>query len=358
MAFIVLGIFLFGKIDLFGKKRRSVIQFEQITKKKRKRMLMNYYFAPMEGVTGYCYRNVHREFFPGIDKYFTPFVVANQTYKFKTKEKQDVAPEHNQGLYVVPQIMANKAEEFLWAAKELNKLGYKEINLNLGCPAATVVSKKKGSGFLAYPEELDAFLDAVFSGLEGWGIRLSVKTRLGKEQVEETGRLMEIYNQYPLYELIIHPRVQKDFYKNEPHMEAFRTAAEVSNAPVCYNGNLFCCADYRQFVQEFPQISAVMLGRGLIANPALVRELQGGSKLSREELQAFHDAVYRTYLATDLGPVNTLFKMKELWSYMGQMFSEGERDVRKIRKAKNRSEYENAVRKLFTDWEPNGGYRG
>lgn len=317
---------------------------------------MRYYFAPMEGVTGYIYRNVHREFFPGMDKYFTPFVVANKTYRFKTREKQDVAPEHNRGVRVVPQIMANKAEEFLWASKELKKLGYTEINLNLGCPAATVVSKKKGSGFLAYPEELDAFLDAVFSGLEGQEMKLSIKTRLGKEQVEEAGQLMEIYNQYPLYELIIHPRVQKDFYKNKPRMEAFEMTAGMSCHPVCYNGNLFTCADYEQFVKEFPQISAVMLGRGLIANPALVRELQGGPGINGEELQQFHDAVYRAYGNTDLGSVNTLFKMKELWAYMGQMFSDGERDVRKIRKAKNSSEYETAVRKLFAGHEPDGAY--
>lgn len=319
---------------------------------------MKFYFAPMEGVTGYVYRNVHREFFPGIDKYFTPFVVANKTYKFKTKEKQDVAPEHNQRLYAVPQIMANKADEFLWAAKELKMLGYDEINLNLGCPAATVVTKKKGSGFLAYPEELDCFLDAVFSGMEGQGMKLSVKTRLGKESVDEAERLMEIYNQYPLHELIIHPRVQKDFYKQKPRMEAFEKTAGMSCHSVCYNGNLFSCEDYEQFVKGFPQISVVMIGRGLLANPALVREMQGGCAISREELQKFHDAVYHAYEKTDLGAVNTLFKMKELWAYMGQMFSDGERYVRRIRKAKNCLEYETAVRNLFACYEPDGSYRG
>lgn len=319
---------------------------------------MKYYFAPMEGVTGYIYRNIHRTFFPGIDKYFTPFVVANKTYKFKTKEKRDVSPENNQGLYVVPQIMANKAEEFIWAARELKLLGYEEINLNLGCPAATVVSKKKGSGFLAYPQELDSFLNDVFSGLEGLEMKLSIKTRLGRDRVEEAGRLMEIYNQYPLQELIIHPRIQKDFYKNKPRMDAFKTASGMSCHSVCYNGNLFSSEDLEQFVKGFPQISAVMLGRGLLADPALAREMQGGFRISREELQHFHDAVYQAYGDTDLGPVNTLFKMKELWAYMGQMFPDGERYVRKIRKAKNCPEYEAAVRNLFASCELNGYYRG
>ncbi|MGN0294196.1 MAG: tRNA dihydrouridine synthase, partial [Lachnospiraceae bacterium] len=304
---------------------------------------MKFYFAPMEGVTAYIYRNVHHAFFPGTDKYFTPFVVANRTYKFKTREKKDVAPENNQGLYIVPQIMSNKAEEFLWAAGELKKLGYEEINLNLGCPAATVVSKKKGSGFLAYPDELDAFLEAVFTGLEGQGMRVSVKTRLGKERVEEADRLMEIYNRYPLHELIIHPRVQKDFYKNEPHMDAFAKAVQDSRHPVCYNGNLFSREDYEWFTGHFPEIQAVMLGRGLIADPALVRELQGGTCLEREELNRFHSAVFAAYRNTDLGEANTLFKMKELWAYMGQLFGEEERMVRKIRKAGNETDYLNAV---------------
>lgn len=319
---------------------------------------MKFYFAPMEGVTGYIYRNVHHTFFPGTDKYFTPFVVANQTYHFKTKEQKDVAPENNQGLYVVPQIMANKAEEFIWAAGEMKKLGYEEVNLNLGCPAATVVSKKKGSGFLAYPDELDAFLETVFSGLEGQGIRISIKTRLGKERVEEAERLMEIYNRYPLHELIIHPRVQKDFYKNKPHMEAFAKALQASRHPVCYNGNLFSKEDYEQFADHFPEIQSVMLGRGLIADPALVRELQGGAGLEREELHRFHSAVFRAYRSTDLGEVNTLFKMKELWAYMGQLFTGDERMIRKIRKSGNDSEYLRAVENLFTVCEMNGGYRG
>ena len=321
---------------------------------------MKFYFAPMEGVTGHIYRGVHHRFFPGIDKYFTPFLVANQTYKFKTKEKQDVDPGNNLGMYVVPQIMANKTEEFLWAAREMKKLGYEEVNLNLGCPAATVVSKKKGSGFLAYPDELDAFLDTVFSGLdsEGGKIRISIKTRLGKDHVEEAGRLMEIYNRYPLHELIIHPRVQKDFYKNEPRMEAFAEAVQMSRHPVCYNGNLFSAKDYEQFVGKFPGIQSVMLGRGLIANPGLVREIQNGSPLNKEEMQKFHDAIYKAYRGTVLGEVNTLFKMKELWSYMGQMFAEGERAVKKIRKARNEADYIIAVQNLFTGFDMNGTYGG
>lgn len=126
---------------------------------------MKIYAAPMEGITGYTWRNTHHELFPGLDRYYAPFVVANQTLHFKTKEKKDIDPANNKDITLIPQIMANKADEFLWAARELHSLGYDEVNLNLGCPMATVVTKKKGSGFLAYPEELDAFLEKIYSTL-------------------------------------------------------------------------------------------------------------------------------------------------------------------------------------------------
>ncbi len=319
---------------------------------------MQFYFAPMEGITGYIYRNIHKKLFPGMDKYFTPFVVANQTYHFKTKEKKDVAPENNRDIHIVPQIMSNKAEEFIWAAEEMKKLGYQEVNLNLGCPAATVVSKKKGSGFLAYPEELDAFLDTIFQKLEGSGLNISVKTRIGRDHEAEAERLISIYNQYPLSELIVHPRVQKDFYKKEIHLDIFEQIATNSKHSICYNGDLFTVEDYKRFTARFPQIKAVMLGRGLLANPALVRHVQKQEPITCEDLRTYHDTVYRAYCAIPIGEVNTLYRMKELWAYMGQMFPEGERFLKKVRKAKHGAEYEVAVAQLFASCEMTGSYKG
>lgn len=316
------------------------------------------YFAPMEGVTGYVYRNVHHHFFGGVNRYFTPFVVANQTLKFKTREKKDVAPENNTGLEIVPQIMANKAKEFLWAAGALQDMGYEEVNLNLGCPASTVVSKKKGAGFLAWPDELNAFLEEIFPVMEARKMHLSIKTRLGKERLEEADRLIEIYNQYPVSELIIHPRVQKEFYKNCPHRDVFATMAKQSRARVCYNGNLFTRQDQKLFQEQFPEIDAVMLGRGLIANPALAREISGGEPLGEAELYAFQKTLWEAYGQTDLGEINTLFKMKELWAYMGCLFADGDRYLKKLRKAKNREAYDSAVSQLFSSCRITGAYKG
>lgn len=305
---------------------------------------MKYYFAPMEGITGYIYRNAHRKFFKQMDLYFTPFIVPNQNRRFTSREKNDFLPQHNEGLFLVPQILTKNSEDFIWAAKELKEYGYGEVNLNLGCPSATVVAKGRGSGFLAQPEQLDRFFDEIFSGLD---MEISVKTRLGKENHEEFYRLLEIYNRYPLKELIVHPRVQKDFYKNEPDLKMFQEAVLLSRNPLCYNGNLFSAKDYSEFANKFPTVDRVMFGRGLVADPGLVGEIRTGKKLDRKMLKAFHDELLEGYEHTISGDRNILFKMKELWGYMILMFEDGERAAKKIRKTQHLSDYKREADCLF-----------
>ena len=174
---------------------------------------MEFYFAPMEGITGYIYRNAHHRFFPGTDKYFTPFLSPNQNRALNPKEVRDVLPENNEGIYIVPQILTNQADFFLRAAKELKECyGYEEVNLNLGCPSGTVVSKGKGAGFLADPGGLDAFFDQVYAKAD---VKVSVKTRIGLSSPEEFYGILDIFNRYPLHELIIHPRVRSEEHTSE-----------------------------------------------------------------------------------------------------------------------------------------------
>lgn len=318
---------------------------------------MKYYFAPMEGLTGYVYRRAHHELFPHMDGYFTPFLSPTQNHRFPPKELTDVLPEHNEGLLVIPQLLTHSAEDFIWAAKELKAIGYGEVNLNLGCPSGTVTAKKKGSGFLAYPEELDAFLDGIFEGLKG-EMQISVKTRLGVHDPEEFYRLVSIFNRYPLKELIIHPRVRTDFYKNTPNLGMFKEALSLSKNQVWYNGDLFTAEAAAEFAGAYPSVGHVMLGRGLAANPGLVEEAKGGRPLDKKHLKEFHDAVYHGYLAAISEERNVLFKMKELWSYIIWMFDCPDKTAKKLRKAKNRTEYEAAVAMLFSEAElsEKGGY--
>lgn len=316
------------------------------------------YFPPMEGITGYVYRVQHSRFFPGIDKYFTPFVVSNYTRKFKTREKADIAPENNAGIPLVPQILSNKSDEFIWAASEMKARGYEEVNLNLGCPVPTITKKGKGSGFLDYPDELDRFLYEVCDGLANMNIRLSVKTRLGTEDFSEAAELIRIYNQYPLSELIIHARTQKDMYRNPPNLDVFAEVMKICRIPVCYNGNLFNMDKVRDFEDRFPSVTVLMPGRGIIADPSLVRQMKGGSALTKKELQEFMDSVYRHYFGTLSGERVIVNKMKEVWHYTGTLFADAGKYLKQIRKAQNAVQYEAAVRMLFGNCGLGGVYNG
>lgn len=319
---------------------------------------MDYLFAPMEGITGYVFRNAHHRHFHGIKAYYTPFISPNQTRKLTPRELNDVRPEHNEEISVIPQILTNKADDFLWAAGRLKELGYREVNLNLGCPSGTVVTKKRGSGFLEYPMELDEFLYQICDGLAKMDLDLSVKTRIGKEKPEEFEKLLAIYNRYPLKNLIIHPRVQADYYKNHPHMEIFSSAMKESKNPVFYNGDLFSETKIMQFVQEYPDISAVMLGRGLLANPALAEDAYACieenatasvTHLTADRIRAFHEDVLEGYRRAIPGDKNVLYKMKELWAYLGEAFEDPAKSMKKIRKAQRMEEYLNAVESLLLE---------
>lgn len=309
--------------------------------------MMKIYFAPMEGLTGYRYRNLHHAFYgKHIDKYFTPFLSPTAEKCFINREINDILPENNKGLKIVPQILANKAALFIKAAKALESYGYREINLNLGCPAKTVVSKGRGSGFLAYPASLEHFLEEIFDKA-GSSLDISVKTRLGKVSPDEFYELIEIFNKYPLKELIIHPRVQTDFYQNTPNWDVFRDALSLSKNPVCYNGDIFSRESYMQFAESFPEVSTIMLGRGLLKNPKLAGEIQGEAPLSFEEFEHFYQALYSMYRTEMSGDKHMLFKMKEHWYYMDGLFVNAEKFSKKIRRAQRRSDYEAAVQALF-----------
>ena len=308
---------------------------------------MNLYFAPLEGIGGYIYRNAQADYFEKADKYFSPFLAPNQNRSISPKEYKDIAPEHNEGIYLVPQIMANNAEVFLKAVQELEQLGYKEINLNLGCPSRTVVTKYRGAGFLAKPDALEQFLEEVYSKLN---IRLSLKTRLGMEDEEEFEHLLDIYNKFPVSELIIHPRVQTDYYKNTPRMESFLNALEKSKNPVVYNGDIFNKEKYQQVMKQM-DVSGVMLGRGVLANPALFGEIRGTEKLSKERLWEFHERLLADYTQEMSGERNVLFKMKELWFYLEWSFTNTEKYEKKIRKAQHLSDYRLVVKQLFFEQE-------
>lgn len=315
---------------------------------------MKIYMAPLEGVTGFVFRNAYEEFYGKgrLDKYFIPFISPNKSKGYTTREQNDIRPEHNVGINTVPQIIANDPGLFLEAAAMLNDMGYKEINLNLGCPSGTVVSKFRGAGFLARPLELDSFLDKVLSSPVMKDMNMSVKTRTGLNSHEEFRLLLEIYNDYPLSEIIIHPRVRTDYYKNTPDMEIFKWAVEESRNPVCYNGDIFTIEDYVRFTEMCPEVDRIMLGRGFVGNPGIIGQIgHGGASQGSEEdgvksadtLKRFTDRLLNDYIRVMDNEVNAMHKMKEVWIYINQFNPGNEKAFKKIKKSHRLSEYEAGV---------------
>ncbi|GFP74443.1 tRNA dihydrouridine synthase [Clostridium fungisolvens] len=309
---------------------------------------MKYYLAPMEGITGYIYRNTYEKFFHNIDKYFTPFIVANKGLSLKTRELRDVLPENNKGMNIVPQILTNDSEAFINTTKKLQQLGYNEVNLNLGCPAGTVVKKNRGSGFLAIREELDIFLSEIYKMDD---VKISIKTRIGKDSPEEFYELIKIYNKYPIEELIIHPRTQKDFYGNKPNLEVFKDALASSTNPLCYNGDIFTVDDYNSITEAFPEVKTVMLGRGILANPGLMDLITNQTKTDKKVLKDFHDEIFKQYIELFNEDRNAIFRMKELWGYMCHIFSDNKKYIKRIRKSEKLNDYNEAVQSLFEEQE-------
>ena len=306
---------------------------------------VKYYMAPLESVTTWIYRQAHAKIYGRLDKYFIPFLEPHEKRDFKTRELQEILPEHNENIYAVPQILTNRSEGFIKLAKALKDWGYEEINLNLGCPSKTVVTTGKGSGFLAKPEELERFLTEIFDALSG-EVKISVKTRIGKEDPEEFPALLELFNKYPMEELIIHPRVQKDGYGNVPRLELYELAEKQSVNPLCYNGDLYTREKIRNFAERFPGTERLMFGRGFLRDPGLLYNKGKDPKDIFEKFWAFHDLVYEGYQERNMGDRNVLFKMKELWSYQVYQFSEPERLFKTFKKVQDCNEYEQMIRNL------------
>ncbi len=311
-------------------------------------MIRHYDFAPLDGITKIVFRRVHHRLFGGADRYFIPFFSPVSEHILTKRDRRELDPAQNGGLPLVPQVMTRRAPDFLWAAELLRDMGYPEANLNLGCPSGTVTAKGKGSGFLAKPDELDRFFDEVFART---ALPVSVKTRLGVQSPEEFGRLLEIYNRYPIKSLVIHPRVQKEFYKGGVHQDVFALALAESANPVCYNGDLVTEADCGAFAARFPAVETVMIGRGAVADPALLRKLRGGAPASGGEVEAFSRTLYQEYQAFYGQPAQAVQRMKEVWFYLIRLFEgdEQERYARRMRRLRTPGEYEELESAIFRD---------
>ena len=338
--------------------------------------------APLEGVTGYIVRNAFHHNFGGIDTYYTPFIPAGKS--LSKKVIRDILPENNEGITLIPQLMSNRAGEVIDMGHKLAEFGYHTVNLNLGCPSGTVTSKKRGSGLLLYPEELDQFLEEVYSHTD---MKVSVKTRIGFNSPDEWPKILEIYKKYPIDELIIHPRVRAEFYSKVPHLDCFEMAYDYYCRPancagstdsgnfsteLCYNGDIVSLDCYHTIKEHFPALQNIMIGRGLLSHPGLAAQIKAGLSSAdpsvcsaglsagfveyghvtasleyREQLREFHDEIFAGFLSIFSGEKDAMLHMKEIWGFLGDSFADSDRILKQIRKSQSYAEYKVIVDELF-----------
>ena len=301
---------------------------------------MRYYFAPMEGITDSIYRQLHRKHFSGVDRYYMPFLSPTVHRSLTHKENRELPLADSVDFTAIPQILTKVPEDFLWAAQVCADRGYTEVNLNVGCPSGTVVSKGKGSGMLRDAEYLDRFLDAIFRASP---LPISLKTRLGVENPQEFPAILEVFNRYPITELTVHPRVRKDFYKEPVREEWFQYAWENANMPLCYNGNLCTPEQIEAVSRRYPQLESVMIGRALIGDPGLL-DSRG---TTRESLKAFHDDLMEAYIEAFGSARNAMFRLKENWGFLHLRFTDTEKLWKKLRKTTDIGEYRSITNEIF-----------
>lgn len=313
---------------------------------------MTIVLAPIMGITDHTYRTTFARFFRGVDWAMAPFVSSVQARSLKTSYLKDLLPANNPLLPVVPQIMSNNAEDFLFLAHKICELGYRTVNWNLGCPSPTVVNKRRGSGLLPDTDAIHRFLDRVMAELKA---SLSIKLRLGRYDSGEIQALWPVFNQYPLAEIVIHPRLGTQLYNGTVDLNAFGHCLGQTHHRITYNGDIRTLADFTRLKERFPAIDTWMIGRGLLADPFLAAEIESflnpSLKSARDMaiLLAFHDALYSQYRSLLCGPSHLLARMKGFWTYFAENFGDPGKVRKKIHKTNTPDQYRDVVRQCFAD---------
>ena len=306
------------------------------------------YLAPLRGITDVTFRNVFAHHFSGFAMAVAPFLNPQRSPSTKKKLLADLLPEDNLALGVIPQLLDNRAEDFLHLAGRLEELGYTEINWNLGCPAPMVANKKRGSGLLPYPDQIIALLDYVMPRMQA---HLSIKMRLGFADPAESLALLPRLNSYPLTEIIIHPRIGKQLYRGTTNLDGFAACLEHTDHEVVFNGDITSAAVFHQLSARFPSIRRWMIGRGVLCNPLLAEEICSPAAIDEStrlvRIRAFHDELLTTYRARLSGPGHLIGKMKQLWLYLASSFPGQEKVLKKIKNARTEEQLLAAIDLMF-----------
>lgn len=325
--------------------------------------------SPLQGFTDFRFRNAQNKFFGGIDTFYSPYIRLNGKLEIKNSYHRDLLPENNEGLEVIPQVLTNDADEFIFVAKYVQSLGYKELNWNLGCPYPMVARPKNppnidgqkmsasmqianksgmGSGLISNTEKINHILERAHNETD---IIVSMKMRLGYETTQEILDVFPILDQYPLKNIAIHARLGKQLYKGGVHLDAFQECIKNTKHKLYYNGDITSVAIFKEMQLRFPTIDHWMIGRGLIADPFLPSMINNNSfeypKNKMELFSAFHDTLYEGYSQSLSGQTHILLKMHHLWEYFSVLFDNPHKVNKNIKKSKSIRNYEATVKEVI-----------
>ncbi|MCL9769210.1 tRNA-dihydrouridine synthase family protein [Flavobacterium sp. HXWNR69] len=304
--------------------------------------------SPLQGFTDFRFRNAFHKHFGGIDTFYSPYIKLNGKLVVKGSYERDILPENNTTLEVIPQIITNDAEEFLFVAKYVQQFGYKELNWNLGCPYPMVAKCGMGSGLISNTSQIEHILKRVHNETD---IIVSMKMRMGYENPTEILDVFPILDQYPIKNIAIHARIGKQLYKGGVDLDSFEKCLEHTKHKIYYNGDITSVSKFKELQERFPSIDHWMIGRGLIADPFLPSMIKNNTteytKNKLEIFEAFHDEIYREYDAYLQGPTPIRMKMLGFWEYFSESFSNPQKTFKKIKKAGNSKNYEAAVKEIF-----------
>ncbi len=303
--------------------------------------------APLQGFTDLTFRNVWAKHFSGIDEAIAPFISTMGQQRLKPSRIKDVAPEDNQHLFVIPQILGNVSTDFIFLAQHLYVMGHKRINWNLGCPHSKIAKKHRGSGLLPYPAKIDELLGQIIPKISS---SLSVKIRLGRRAKDEIFNLLEMFDRHPLEEIILHPRTGIQMYEGTSDHDAFGKAIQNSRHTFTYNGDIIDLSSFERVRNRFPGINRFMIGRGILSNPFLAEEIKGSQKSGKprlDRLRAFHDDLFAEYDKIFSGPAHLTGRMKGFWTYLGPSFRESKKPLKQILKSTSLPAYTDRVEAFF-----------
>ena len=304
--------------------------------------------SPLQGFTDFRFRNAFHKHFGGIDTFYSPYIKLNGKLVVKGSYERDILPENNSTLEVIPQIITNDAEEFLFVAKYVQQFGYKELNWNLGCPYPMVAKCGMGSGLIKNTDQIEHILKRVHNETD---IIVSMKMRMGYENPTEILDVFPILEQYPIKNIAIHARIGKQLYKGGVDLDSFQKCLDTSKQKIYYNGDITSVTKFNELQERFPSIEHWMIGRGLIADPFLPSMIKNNTteypKNRLEIFEAFHDEIYQEYDAYLSGPTPIRMKMLGFWEYFSESFSNPQKTFKKIKKAGNSKNYEIAVKEIF-----------